>query len=77
MRVHGPAEALSALDAIPDKKRLDAYYLYHSLLGEIYSRLGKTGQADIEFETALKLTNSESEKRLIQGKITGKDHHPH
>ncbi len=74
MRVLGPAEALSALGTIPDKKRLDAYYLYHSLLGEIYSRLGKTGQADIEFETALRLTRSDSEKRLLSGKITRKGH---
>ena len=75
MRVHGPAEALSAIDTIPDKKRLKGYYLYHSLRGEIYSRLGMTDEADAEFETALRLTNSDSEKRLLRGKITGKEHH--
>ena len=72
MRVHGPAEALSALDTIPDKKRLDAYCLYHSVLDKIYSRFGKTGQSDIEFETTLRLTNSDSERRLLRGKITVK-----
>ncbi len=75
MRVRGPAAALSALDAIPDKTRLEAYYLYHSLLGEIYSRLGKTDEADIEFTTAFGLTNSDSEKKLLSGKITRKEHH--
>ncbi len=76
MRVRGPAEALSAIDAIPDKKRLETYYLYHSLLGEIYARLGKVDEADAEFEKALGLTNSESEKRLLQGKITRKGDRP-
>lgn len=69
MRVHGPAEALSAMDKIADKRRLEGYYLYHSLLGEIYSRLGRNAEAKNEFETALRQTKSEVERRLLEGKI--------
>lgn len=73
MRVHGPAEALSAIDKIPDRKRLEGYYLYHSLLGEIYSRVGRIAEAEKEFETALGQTKSEVERRLLEGKIGSGD----
>lgn len=71
LRVHGPTEALTTINAIPDRKRLEGYYLYHSLLGEIYSRLARTDEADREFETASALTKSEIEKRLLSTKISG------
>ena len=68
MQVEGPSEALRKLEAIADKRKLETYYLYHSLLGEIYSRLDDAGKARTSFETAIKLTKSEAEKRVLAKK---------
>jgi len=46
------------------------FYLYHSLLAEIYSRLQQTTKAVHHFETAIKLTQSESEKKILRDKLS-------
>jgi RNA polymerase sigma factor (sigma-70 family) len=71
MQVHGADAGLRALKNIQDKKKLESYYLYHSLLGEIYTRLDRGTEAQGEFETALRLTKSETEKKLMAAKISG------
>jgi RNA polymerase sigma factor (sigma-70 family) len=70
MQVHGPNEALKALTNIHDKKKIETYYIYHSLLGEIYSRLDRKVEAQGEFNAAMKLTKSEVERKLIRAKIS-------
>ncbi len=69
MMVHGADKALHSLENIPDKKKLESFYLYHSLLGEINSRLDQSVEAKINFENAIKLTKSETEKKMLQEKI--------
>jgi RNA polymerase sigma-70 factor (ECF subfamily) len=69
MQLHGPLEALETLDNIPDKKRIENFYLYHSLLGEIYSRLNNPDKSKQAFESALVFTKSDTEKKLLQAKI--------
>ena len=69
MEVHGADRALDELDQIKDKKKLQSYYLYHSLHGEIYSRLDDLEKAKIYFESAIRLTQSETEKKMLAGKI--------
>ena len=69
MEVHGPETALDELNNIKDKKKLESYYLYHSLLGEIYSRLHNIAKAKICFESAIKLTHSETERKMLKNKI--------
>jgi RNA polymerase sigma factor (sigma-70 family) len=69
MQMDGPAAALMALQEIADRKKLESYYLYHSLLGEIHSRLNESIEAKSSFEKALALTQSEAEKKLIQKKM--------
>ncbi|CAN5320274.1 RNA polymerase sigma factor [soil metagenome] len=69
MELHGPAEALRAFNAIHEKKKLESYYLYHSLLGEIYSRLHNLSAAKNSFNKALKLTHSDQEKNVLRDKI--------
>jgi len=69
MQVHGAQSALEALKEISDKKKLETFYLYHSLLGEIYSRLNNYVYAKDFFETAMKLTQSETEKKMLRDKI--------
>lgn len=39
MQVHGAEKALQSIEQIIDKKKIESFYLYHSLLGEIHFRL--------------------------------------
>ena len=73
MQVLGPDEALKSVAAIHEKKRIESYYLYHGLIGEIYSRLDMSAEADAEFAIAMSLTKSETERKLLATRITGKD----
>ncbi len=72
LQVHGASAALTALESRvfgTDKKKMETFYLYHSLLGEIYSRLNNPVEAKKRFETAIKLTQSETERKLLKEKI--------
>jgi RNA polymerase sigma-70 factor (ECF subfamily) len=70
MQVHGAEKALEALQQITDKKKLESFYLYHSLLGEIYFVLKNTAEAKKCFEAAMKLTTSEVERKMLGNKIS-------
>jgi len=69
MQVYGPGKALEALGQISDIKRLQAFYLYHSLLGEVYARLNDRARARSYFTTAMELTRSATEHKILQDKI--------
>ena len=69
MEVHGAEKALLYLEAIKGKKKLESYYLYYSLLGEIHSRLNNPAKAKEYFEIAGKLTQSEVERNMLRNKI--------
>ena len=69
MELDGAEKALNALQLINDKKKLESYYLYHSLLGEINSRIHNLSAAKKHFETAVQLTHSETERKMLKNKI--------
>ena len=69
MQVHGAQKALQSLEQIADRKKLETFYLYHSLLGEIYTQLNNTKEAKQQFEKALALTQSNMEKKILRDKI--------
>ncbi len=69
MQVDGADAALQVLNKISDRKKLESWYLYYGLLGEIYTRLNDVKLAKLNFETAIKLTQSEAEKRMLKNKI--------
>ena len=69
MQVEGAGGALQILNNISDRKKLESWYLYYGLLGEIYSRLHNKELAKINFETAINLTQSEAEKKMLKNKI--------
>jgi len=69
MELYGAEKALKELQLINNKKKLETYYLYHSLLGEIYSRIHNLSAAKEHFETAMRLTHSETERNLLKNKI--------
>ncbi|MBD0332182.1 MAG: RNA polymerase subunit sigma-24 [Chitinophagaceae bacterium] len=68
-QLHGAGEAIKELDSITERKKLESYYLYHSLLGEISKQQGKVDQAKEYFQTAMSLTASEAERKLLKTKI--------
>jgi predicted negative regulator of RcsB-dependent stress response len=45
--------------------------LYYALLGEIYLKLNRKELSKLNFETAINLTKSEAEKRMMKNKIAG------
>ncbi|MDQ3022446.1 MAG: sigma-70 family RNA polymerase sigma factor [Bacteroidota bacterium] len=69
MMLNGAEAALASLTNIPGKKKIENFYLYHSLLGEINSRLNNSVEAKQSFETASTLTCSSTEKKLLKEKI--------
>ena len=69
LQVNGPLKALEAIGEIKNREKLESYYLYNSLLGEIHSLLHDPIKAKHYFEKAMEQTLSEAEKKLIQKKI--------
>lgn len=69
MKVWGAREALNILTNIGDKKKIETYYIYHSLIGDIYAQLERRGEALRAFETAMSMTRSEAERKLLRAKI--------
>jgi RNA polymerase sigma factor (sigma-70 family) len=70
MQVHGAETALSEMQKIKDKKILESYYLYYSILGEIYQRLARSDEANIFFEKAISLAPSEMERKMLKEKLS-------
>ena len=69
LQVSGATAALRTVESIPDKKKLESFYIYHSLLGEIYTRLHEPHKAGKYFETAISLTPSETERKVLRSKL--------
>ena len=69
MEAHGAEKALHATEQISDKEKIKSFYLYPALLGEIHARLNHPAEARQYFETAINLTQSENEKKVLQNKI--------
>ena len=60
--VAGPAEALALVEALD----LDRYHLYHSVRGNLLTRLGRTEEATDAYEKALARATSEAERGLLR-----------
>jgi RNA polymerase sigma factor (sigma-70 family) len=67
--LHGPAEGLKAIAAIPKLSRLEDYYLLPAAQGEFYLRSGDCANAREMFRKALTLTDSAREKSFLEKKI--------
>jgi RNA polymerase sigma-70 factor (ECF subfamily) len=62
----GRKKALQELQAI---KGLENHHLYYATIGEMYFEMQERGLAKEYFEKAMRLTNSEAEKKLLREKI--------
>ena len=65
-----PVAGLAALQAIPD---LQYHHLYHAAIGDFHAQLGNSERALKSYETAITLTASYAEKKLLRSKLESVD----
>jgi predicted RNA polymerase sigma factor len=61
----GPAAGLKLVDELIAEPALKTYHLLPSVRGDLLSKLGRHGEARIEFERAASLTRNERERTLL------------
>jgi RNA polymerase sigma-70 factor (ECF subfamily) len=62
--VGDPTDALRLVESL----NLSAYYLYHSVLADLYFRLGRTAEAAQSYDAAIALTENATERAFLQRK---------
>jgi RNA polymerase sigma-70 factor (ECF subfamily) len=67
--VHGPAAGLQTVRSIRDRKKLDAYYLFYAVIGELEMRLNNHQAAAREFRKAFELAETKSERAFLLKKL--------
>ncbi len=65
----GPAEGLTAIDAILERGELVDYHLAHAARADLCRRLGRTADARTAYEQALALVRQEPERRFLEGRL--------
>ena len=63
--IDGSEEALELIDKLP----LDDYRYFHSTRADFLRRLGRNTEARIAYGRALALTQSEPERRFLEGRM--------
>jgi RNA polymerase sigma-70 factor (ECF subfamily) len=64
--LRGPAAGLEALAAMPQRERLEEYYLLHAVAGELQWRAGEHALASASFARAASLAKVEPERAYLQ-----------
>ncbi len=63
--VHGPQAGLAAIEAIPQRERLESHYLLHAVLGELHWRREDHRAAAEHFRRALQLAHVGPEQQFL------------
>jgi len=63
--VHGPETGLQTLRAIRNREKLDSYYLFYSVFGELEMRLNNNAVAAEQFRKAFELAETKSERAFL------------
>jgi RNA polymerase sigma-70 factor (ECF subfamily) len=63
--VHGPKAGLEAVRAIRGRKKLESYYLFYAVAGELEERLNNHETAAREFRKAFELAETKSERAFL------------
>ena len=63
---YGPEAALAIVDALRDEPSMRAYHLLPSVRGDLLVRLGRLGEARIEFERARDLAGNARDRAFLQ-----------
>lgn len=69
LQVEGALAAKQQLTMLAEDKKMHNFYLYHSLLGEINALLLNSVEAKKNFETAMQLSQSAPERKILRDKI--------
>jgi RNA polymerase sigma factor (sigma-70 family) len=67
-KVYGAAYTLNEIEKSSHKEQWERNYIFYSLLGDIYAEIAPK-EAERNYRTAIELTRSEAEKRLLRRKI--------
>jgi RNA polymerase sigma-70 factor (ECF subfamily) len=63
--VRGPEAGLQTVRAIRDQKKLESYYLFYAVAGELETRLNNHEAAAREFRKAFELAETKSERAFL------------
>ena len=63
--VHGPEAGLRAVRAIHDREKLDSYYLFYAVAGELEMRLNNREAAAEQFRRSFELADTKSERAFL------------
>ncbi|WP_338720862.1 RNA polymerase sigma factor [Devosia sp. XK-2] len=64
----GPAAALPLVDALKEASSLENYHLLYGVRGDLLRKLGRHGEANLEFKRAAELTRNAREKAFLEGR---------
>jgi RNA polymerase sigma-70 factor (ECF subfamily) len=70
-QIHGSKRALKEVQKANKDVELEDYYLYHSLLGNLYKSLQEYKKAKEAYTKAISLTNSQTEKNKLKSYLEG------
>ena len=64
----GPAEGLAIVEPLREDAMMKGYHLLHAVRGDFLFKLGRFGEAKVEFESAAGMTRNERERTLMEGR---------
>ena len=67
--VRGPEAGIEAVNAIPDLKSLESYYLFHAVMGDFEWRMNRLPIAALHFQKALELAGMSPEKKFLEKRL--------
>jgi RNA polymerase sigma factor (sigma-70 family) len=69
--IRGPEAGLHTLQHIRDQKKLDSYYLFYAVIGELEMRLNNQAAAAEQFRKAFELAETKSERAFLLKRLQG------
>ncbi|MGH7951366.1 MAG: RNA polymerase sigma factor, partial [Limisphaerales bacterium] len=67
--LRGPQAGIDAVNAIPDLKALESYYLFHAVMGDFEWQLNRLPIAAAHFQRALQLAEMPPEKKFLEKRL--------
>jgi RNA polymerase sigma factor (sigma-70 family) len=67
--LRGPQAGIEAVNAIPNLKSLESYYLFHAVMGDFEWQLNHLPIAAAHFQRALQLAEIKSEKKFLETRL--------
>jgi RNA polymerase sigma-70 factor (ECF subfamily) len=67
--VEGADAGIRAVEAIPNRRQLDSYYLTYAVLGDFEAQLERFPSAATHFRRALSLTELKSEQSFLAKRL--------